>query len=74
MDDLRQTIIDNTLRQKYMGEKIPEAWLTLEKRLISYHEEKSADILPFRQLESISASCGIFDRGEVTHHSLVLIF
>ncbi|XP_060596442.1 probable serine/threonine-protein kinase roco11 [Ruditapes philippinarum] len=48
-----------------MGEKIPEAWLTLEKRLIAYHEEKRVDILPFKQLETISATCGIFDRGEL---------
>jgi hypothetical protein len=72
VDDLRQTIISNTLQQKYMGEKIPEAWLTLEKRLIAYHEEKKVDILPFKQLETISATCGIFDRGEVIYNTSVL--
>lgn len=65
VNELRETIITNTLKQKYMGEKIPEAWLTLEKRLISYREEKNTDILPFKTLEAVSATCGIFDKGEV---------
>ncbi|KAL4233400.1 hypothetical protein ACF0H5_008081 [Mactra antiquata] len=65
VQELSKTIIENTLSQKYMGEKIPEAWLTLEKKLIAYRQEKNVDILPFKTLEGVSASCGIFDKAEL---------
>jgi len=60
VDELRNVIIQQTLEQKYMGEKIPEAWLSLEKRLISHRAEKNVDILPFKTIEALGATCGIF--------------
>ena len=48
-----------------MGEKIPEAWLNLEKKLIKLREEQNKDFLLFKQLEAISAGVGIFDKNEV---------
>ncbi|KAH3741006.1 hypothetical protein DPMN_047724, partial [Dreissena polymorpha] len=64
VESLRTIILKLTLQQKYMGEKIPVAWLTLEKKLIAHRAEKKQDILPFKTLESLGASCGIFDRTE----------
>ena len=63
--DLKKSIVKVALQQKYMGEKIPEAWLNLEKKLISLREKENKDFLPFRQMEAVSQSVGIFDRNEV---------
>lgn len=65
IEELRNVIIQQTLAEKYMGEKIPQAWLSLEKKLIEYREEKKVDILPFKTLETLGAACGVFGRGEV---------
>ena len=56
------------LQQKYMGEKIPEAWLTLEKKLIVLREEQKKDFLMLKQLEAVAASAGIFEKNEVCCH------
>jgi len=65
IEPLREIIVNLTLQQKYMGERIPEAWLTLEQRLIQLHETQAIDIMPFKSIESVAASCGVFDRSEV---------
>ena len=62
---LKASIVEVALQQKYMGEKIPEAWLNLEKKLIKLREEQNKDFLLFKQLEAISAGVGIFDKNEV---------
>ncbi|GFR70196.1 hypothetical protein ElyMa_005647900, partial [Elysia marginata] len=33
IEDLRVQLVKSALVQKYMGEKVPEAWLSLEKHL-----------------------------------------
>lgn len=53
------------LQQKYMGEKIPEAWLNLEKKLIALREEQEKDFLLLKQLDAVAQSIGIFDQNEV---------
>ena len=54
-----------------MGEKIPEAWLSLEKKLIQYREEKKVDLLPLKTLSTIGSTCGIFDKTEVKQFAFV---
>ena len=34
--ELQERLIRSALAQKYMGEKVPEAWLSLEKHLDKY--------------------------------------
>lgn len=63
--ELRNMVISQTLAQKYMGEKIPQAWLSLEESLKKYKYEKKVNYLPFKTLETLGATCGVFDRGEV---------
>ncbi|XP_052759659.1 uncharacterized protein LOC128202664 [Mya arenaria] len=65
VEALRNIIVKLTLQQKYMGEKIPEAYLTLEKKIIQLKQEKNLDIMPFKSMESVAATCGIFDRNEM---------
>ena len=57
--------MDIALQQKYMGEKIPEAWLNLEKKLIVLREEQNKDFLLLKQLDAVAQSIGIFDTNEV---------
>jgi len=33
--ELKDFLVQLTLKQKYMGERIPEAWLTLEKKVVA---------------------------------------
>ena len=61
---LLQDITRVTLEQKYMGEQIPEAWLSLEKRLLKHREEKK-DLLPWRDVEKEASACGLIENVEV---------
>ena len=47
-----------------MGEQIPEAWLSLEKRLLKHREEKK-DLLPWRDVEKEASACGLIENVEV---------
>ena len=34
LDKLESDLLEVTLREKYMGERVPEAWLNLESNLL----------------------------------------
>ena len=36
ISELKKNLLDVTLQEKYMGEKIPEAWLNFEKKMTEY--------------------------------------
>ncbi|KAL5014229.1 hypothetical protein ScPMuIL_008499 [Solemya velum] len=68
IDALKGSLLHITLQEKYMGERIPEAWLTLEKTILSYHDnvhDKNRELMPWKQLEKIANACGIFENTEL---------
>ncbi|GFN74887.1 leucine-rich repeat serine/threonine-protein kinase 1, partial [Plakobranchus ocellatus] len=56
-------LVESALSQKYMGEKIPEAWLSLEKHLDSMRRQEA--LLPYSKIEDEAGSAGIFDSTEL---------
>ncbi|KAK3609671.1 hypothetical protein CHS0354_035956 [Potamilus streckersoni] len=65
IQNLKEQLVKITLAQEYMGEQIPQAWLTFEKRLVGEHESKDTSLLPFKTVESIASACGIFESNEL---------
>ena len=63
IDKLAADIIQKTLEEKYMGEKIPECWLQFEDVLSQIKNEKS--LVDFSEVEKLGMSCGIFDKEEL---------
>ncbi|GFO37940.1 leucine-rich repeat serine/threonine-protein kinase 1 [Plakobranchus ocellatus] len=62
ISELQQHLVGVTLKQKYMGEKVPGVWLSLEKSLKSMTDKK---VIHFGELRSKANRCGIFDDTEV---------
>ncbi|XP_046564246.1 LOW QUALITY PROTEIN: uncharacterized protein LOC124273077 [Haliotis rubra] len=63
IEKLKSDLIKVTLDQKYMGEKIPEAWLNLEKVLI---KARNQDLMPWKDVQKSGEVCGIVDEVELT--------
>ncbi|XP_069118078.1 uncharacterized protein [Argopecten irradians] len=63
--DLKEYLVNLTLQQKYMGERIPEAWLTLEQRVIQKRKEEQLDLIKWKGVEDIASTCGIVDGQEL---------
>ncbi|XP_033763307.1 uncharacterized protein LOC117344606 [Pecten maximus] len=63
--DLKDFLVNLTLQQKYMGERIPEAWLTLEQRVIQKRKEEQLDLIKWKGVEDIASACGIVDGQEL---------
>ncbi|XP_048241150.1 uncharacterized protein LOC124116403 [Haliotis rufescens] len=63
IEQLKADLIKVTLEQKYMGEKIPEAWLNLEKVLI---KARNLDLMPWKDVQKSAEGCGIVDDVELT--------
>ena len=63
VDELSKAIVDIALKENYMGEAIPSAWLEFESAL---HDMKSKkNILDFIEIEKIGNNFGIFDKHEL---------
>ncbi|XP_060069823.1 uncharacterized protein LOC132549872, partial [Ylistrum balloti] len=62
---LKEFLVNLTLQQKYMGERIPEAWLTLEERVIQKRNEEKLDLIKWKEVEEIASMCGIVDGQEL---------
>jgi leucine-rich repeat kinase 2 len=61
--ELARHIIQVTLQQKYIGEKIPEAWFNFEKKV-----KKLSDKVPlvsYDELVEIAESSSLFDSNEI---------
>ncbi|XP_060065175.1 uncharacterized protein LOC132545509 [Ylistrum balloti] len=61
--DLEKQLISSTLSQKYMGEKIPQVWLNLEKKILA--ERSKHSILKWETVKSFAIDNGIFDDKDV---------
>ncbi|XP_021339283.1 uncharacterized protein LOC110440494 isoform X2 [Mizuhopecten yessoensis] len=65
IQDLKTFLVNLTLQQKYMGERIPEAWLTLEQRVIQKRKEEKIDLMKWKGVEDVASHCGIVDGQEL---------
>ncbi|KAK6965188.1 leucine-rich repeat serine/threonine-protein kinase 1 [Biomphalaria glabrata] len=63
ISELQDNIIKSALAQTYMGEKIPEAWLTLERQIDKLRENKA--LLKFHEVEDVGNTVGILDNVEL---------
>ncbi|XP_035826698.1 uncharacterized protein LOC101848126 [Aplysia californica] len=63
--DLRNDLMVSALKQKYMGEKIPEAWLSLERKLDKLRADKDKALLPWEEVDQVANAAGIFDQSEL---------
>ncbi|EDV23216.1 uncharacterized protein TRIADDRAFT_58269 [Trichoplax adhaerens] len=60
---LKDCLIKETLQQKYMGEKIPQVWLNLEKAILE--KGNTVKVLTWNEVTEIASSIGIFDNTEL---------
>ncbi|XP_021366171.1 uncharacterized protein LOC110458668 [Mizuhopecten yessoensis] len=61
--ELEKQLITSTLSQKYMGEKIPQVWLNLEKKILA--ERVKHSILKWETVKGFAIDNGIFDDKDV---------
>nr|XP_022323918.1 uncharacterized protein LOC111124909 isoform X4 [Crassostrea virginica] len=61
--ELQKELLSVTLSQSYMGEKIPQVWLNLEKQILGERTKKS--ILDYSVIEDFAMEHGIFDEKDV---------
>ncbi|XP_059152537.1 uncharacterized protein LOC131938499 [Physella acuta] len=64
IQELKTSLIMSALSQKYMGEKIPEAWLSLEIQLDKLRKEGKS-LLQFHEVEEAADTAGIMDKPEL---------
>lgn len=62
IEDLRNNIILETLKEKYMDEKIPVAYLQFEKKLLNSNFE---DLIPLEKAIKLAYDCGIANISEI---------
>ncbi|RNA31785.1 putative serine threonine- kinase pats1 [Brachionus plicatilis] len=62
IQDLKQKLITTTLQEKYIGEKIPEAWLNFEKSV--REKSKKEPIINKDKAKQLAEKNGIYDEQE----------
>ncbi|XP_050400370.2 uncharacterized protein LOC126817438 [Patella vulgata] len=63
VNELKTNLVEETITQQYMGEKIPGVWLGLEKSLQEIQEKC---VIEYSELEKRANTSGIFDKSEVS--------
>ncbi|XP_033750666.1 uncharacterized protein LOC117334925 [Pecten maximus] len=66
ISDLKEALFKVTLKQEYMGEKIPQAWLQLESNLAKKRVDLSVNVMDYKDIEAEALDVGIIDKVEVT--------
>ncbi|XP_059176566.1 uncharacterized protein LOC131956160 [Physella acuta] len=62
IEELKKQLIQETLKQQYIGEKIPGVWLSFEESIKSIHDR---NVIEYKELETKANRSGIFDSTEV---------
>ncbi|CAD5120949.1 DgyrCDS9499 [Dimorphilus gyrociliatus] len=66
IQELINDLITETIKEKYMDEKIPVAYLEFEKKLINEKNKKNADnLLDIDKVCKLANECGIIDTWEI---------
>eukprot|EP00058_Branchiostoma_floridae_P020994 XP_002606484.1 hypothetical protein BRAFLDRAFT_126447 [Branchiostoma floridae] len=60
--ELHDKLISVTLDEPYMGERIPQVWLSFEQAVIK--DRKKQSVLPWEVVAKHASGAGIFDRSE----------
>lgn len=61
--ELADKLVEVTLKQKYIGEKIPEAWFNFENKIKKLAGEKS--LIDYKEVVEIAESSSLFDPNEI---------
>jgi leucine-rich repeat kinase 2 len=61
--ELSNELVQVTLQQKYIGEKIPEAWFNFEKKIKSLSKKKS--LCTYNEIVDIAESASLFEPEEI---------
>ncbi|XP_078600268.1 uncharacterized protein LOC144875240 [Branchiostoma floridae x Branchiostoma japonicum] len=61
--ELHDKLISVTLDEPYMGERIPQVWLSFEQAVIK--DRKKQSVLPWEVVAKHASGAGIFDRSEL---------
>ncbi|XP_078679687.1 uncharacterized protein LOC144915298 isoform X2 [Branchiostoma floridae x Branchiostoma belcheri] len=61
--ELHDKLISVTLDEPYMGERIPQVWLSFEQSVIK--DRKQQSVLPWEVVAKHASGAGIFDRSEL---------
>ncbi|XP_067667740.1 uncharacterized protein [Haliotis asinina] len=61
--ELQDHVLDVTLQQQYMGEKIPGVWLSFEEQIKCL---KDSSVIEYKDLEKKAHISGIFSQSEVS--------
>ncbi|KAK0062250.1 hypothetical protein Bpfe_008351, partial [Biomphalaria pfeifferi] len=60
---LEEDLIQVTLEQKNMGEKVPKVWLNMEKKILAFRSTRST--LPWNTIKEIGMEIGIYDEKDI---------
>ncbi|RMZ94163.1 putative serine threonine- kinase pats1, partial [Brachionus plicatilis] len=63
VEELKKALIEKTLNESYINEKIPEAWLNFEQSL--KQQSSNVSILSFQDLRPFAEENGIYDSEEI---------
>lgn len=63
IEELKKKIIETTLMQTYIGEKVPEVWLNFANKIKEASAEEA--LISMDQLSKIAESAGIVDKQEM---------
>ncbi|KAK3777048.1 hypothetical protein RRG08_008898 [Elysia crispata] len=61
--DLERDLLRVTLEQKNMGEKVPQVWLNMEKKILAARLKNS--ILPWTTIQEFGMEVGIYDEKDI---------
>ncbi|XP_077989757.1 uncharacterized protein LOC144444214 [Glandiceps talaboti] len=63
IQELQDKLLEVTLQEKYMGERIPQVWLNFEKAIIS--KRRSTSVLSWNDICKMASDAAIYDQTEV---------
>ncbi len=63
IEDFVSQLIKVTLQQKYIGEKIPEAWFNFERKIKDLSVDKP--LITLQQITEIAEASSLFEPGEI---------
>ena len=58
MAALMNNLVETTLEQPYIGERVPEAWITLERSILS--RRSGTSLLQYSNVSNLAQAAGIY--------------
>ncbi|XP_074647641.1 uncharacterized protein LOC141903425 [Tubulanus polymorphus] len=63
ISDLKEAIVLEASKQSYMGERIPEMWLSFESKIIKKRDETS--VMAWEDVEEMALETGIYEEKDI---------